>query len=270
MNVASPVPGVGVQNQGQLIADNRILRNVGNITTDESNGNSSYHAMQLWLNRRFSDRIAFQVAYTWGHAISDVSLTSFTNSTSDPFNFNADRGDADLDRRHTFVSNLVYVLPSFNRWGKTANLILGDWQLNGIASYFGATPIEILTGVNTIGTASAVGQRPNYTGAPLYLNTGDSTRHLNPAAFATPAPGQMGTLGKGSVRGKAITNIDFSIAKNWRVKERYGIQFRTEFFNVFNHANFTGFDVDLRNASFGTLNFAQSPREIQLGIKFTF
>ena len=270
MNIASPVPGVGVQDQGILIADNRVLRGVGNITTDESNGNSSYHAMQLWLNRRFSERLAFQVAYTWGHAISDVSLTSFTNSTSDPFNFNADRGDADLDRRHTFVSNLVYVLPSFNRWGKTANFFLGDWQLNGIASYFGATPIEILTGVNTIGTASAVGQRPNYTGAPLYLDTGDSTRHLNPAAFATPAAGQLGTLGKGSVRGKAITNIDFSLAKNWRFKERYGIQFRTEFFNVFNHANFVGFDTDLRNASFGTLNTAQSPREIQLGIKFTF
>lgn len=269
MNIPSPITEE-IQNQGQLIADNRQFLGIGNITTDESNGNSSYHAMQLWLNRRFSERIAFQVAYTWGHAISDVSLTSFTNSTSDPFNFNADRGDADLDRRHTFVSNLVYVLPSFQRWGKAANFILGDWQLNGIASYFGATPIEILTGVNTIGTASAVGQRPNYTGAPLYLNTGDSTQHLNPAAFATPAPGQMGTLGKGSVRGKPITNIDFSLAKNWRFKERYGIQFRTEFFNVFNHANFTGFDTDLRNASFGTLNFAQSPREIQLGLKFTF
>jgi hypothetical protein len=270
MNVASPVPGVGVQNQGQLIADNRVLRNIGSITTDESNGNSSYHAMQLWLNRRFSDRLAFQAAYTWGHAISDVSLTSFTNSTSDPFNFNADRGDADLDRRHTFVSNIVYELPSFQRWGKAANYVLGNWQLNGIASYFGATPIEIITGVNTIGTASAVGQRPNYTGQPLYLNTGDATRHLNPAAFATPAPGQMGTLGKGAVRGKAITNIDFSIAKNWRVKERYGIQFRTEFFNLLNHPNFVGFDTDLRNASFGTLNSAQGAREIQLGIKFTF
>jgi carboxypeptidase family protein len=270
MGVASPVPGVGVQNQGQLIADNRLLSNIGTVNTDESNGNSSYHAMQLWLNRRFSDRLAFQVAYTWGHAISDVSLTSFTNSTSDPFNFDADRGDADLDRRHTFVSNLVYVLPSFQRWGKTANLILGDWQLNGIASYFGATPIDIITGVNTIGTAAAVGQRPNYTGAPLYLNTNDATQHLNPLAFATPAPGQLGTLGKGAVRGKPITNIDFSVAKNWRVKERYGIQFRTEFFNVFNHTNFVGFDTDLRNGSFGTLNSAQSPREIQLGIKFTF
>ena len=70
-----------------MIADNRLLRGIGNITTDESNGNSSYHAMQLWLNRRFSDRLAFQAAYTWGHAISDVALTSFTNTTSDPFNF---------------------------------------------------------------------------------------------------------------------------------------------------------------------------------------
>jgi len=255
---------------GQLIADNRVLRNIGNITTDQSTGDSSYHALQLWLNRRFSKRMAFQAAYTWGHAISDVALTSFTNATSDPFNFASDKGDADLDRRHTFVGNVVYVLPNFRSWGKAAEFALGDWQFNAIASYFGATPIDITTGANTLGTASAVGQRPNYTGAPLYLNTGDSTLHLNPAAFARPAPGQLGTLGKGAVRGTAITNIDFSMAKNWRYRERYGFQFRAEFFNVFNHPNFVGFDTDIRNSTFGTLNSTQGSREIQLGIKFSF
>ena len=86
------------------------------------------------------------------------------------------------------------------------------------------------------------------------IYTGDSTVHLNPAAFARPAPGQLGTLGKGSVRGKAITNIDFSMAKNWRYNERYGFQFRAEFFNIFNHPNFVGFDTDIRNCTFGTLN----------------
>jgi Carboxypeptidase regulatory-like domain len=271
LGVASPVAGVGIQDQGVLIADNRLFRNIGNITTDESNGNSSYHAMQVWLNRRFSDRLAFQVAYTWGHSISDVALTSFTNSTSDPFNFKADKGDADLDRRQTFVSNLVYVLPSVKRWGRAADLALSDWQLNLIGSYFGATPIEITTNANTIGTASAVGQRPNYTGAPLYLNTGDATQFLNPAAFARPAPGQMGSLGKGSVRGKSITTIDFSTAKNWRFKERYGIQFRAEFFNLLNHTNFIGYNVDISQpGAFGLLTATQAPREIQLGIKFTF
>jgi hypothetical protein len=224
----------------------------------------------LWLNRRFSKRVAFQAAYTWGHAISDVALTSFTNTTSDPFNFKTDKGDADLDRRHTFVGNVVYVLPSAKSWGKAADLLLGDWQLNGIVSYFGATPIDIITGANTIGTAAAVGQRPNYTGAPIYLDTGDSTRHLNPAAFARPAPGQLGTLGKGAVRGTPISTVDFSVAKNWRFQERYGFQFRAEFFNLLNHTNFVGFDTDIRNLSFGTLNAAQAPREIQLGVKFTF
>ena len=112
-----------------------------------------------------------------------VSGKPCSNTTSDPFNFKSDKGDADLDRRHTFVGNLVYVLPSFRKWGKAAQYTLGDWQLNGIASYFGATPIELVTNVNTIGTASAVGQRLNYTGAPLYLS-GDPTHHLNPAAFA--------------------------------------------------------------------------------------
>jgi hypothetical protein len=271
LGVASPVPGVGIQNQGTLIADNRLFRGIGNIVTDESNGNSSYHAMQLWLNRRFTNRLAFQVAYTWSHAISDVALTSFTNSTSDPFNFEADRGDADLDRRHTFVGNVVYVLPAVRRWGRAADLALSDWQVNMIASYFGGTPIEITTNANTIGTASAVGQRPNYTGAPLYLNTSDATQYLNPAAFARPAPGQLGTLGRGAVRGKPITTVDFSTAKNWRFKERYGIQFRAEFFNLFNHTNFVGYNLDISQASaFGRLTATQSPREIQLGIKFTF
>jgi hypothetical protein len=270
MNVPSPVPGVGVQDQGQLIADNRLFRGIGNVTTDESNGNSSYHALQVWLNRRFTNSLSFQVAYTWGHSISDVALTSFTNTTSDPFNFNSDKGDADLDRRHTFVTNAVYVTPSVKQWGNVANLFLGEWQLNGIVSYFGATPIDVINGVNSLGTASAVGQRPNYTGAPLYLNTGDPTRHLNPLAFANPAPGQLGSLGKGSVRGKPITNVDFSFAKNFRFKERYNFQFRTEFFNLLNHANFVGFDVDTRNGSFGTLNAAQAAREIQFGFKFTF
>ena len=117
----------------------------------------------------------------------------------------------------------------------------------------------------------AVGQRPNYTGAPLYLEGPDPTRHLNPAAFAVPAAGQLGTLGKGSVRGKPITNVDFSMAKNWRFKERYGFQFRAEFFNLLNHPSFVGFNTNLNAGNdFGTLLNTQSSREIQLGIKFTF
>jgi hypothetical protein len=273
------------QSTDALVANNRVLRGIGPVAMDESTGNSSYNAMQLWVKRRFAERLAFQVAYTWGHAISDVSLGSFTNSTSDPFNYTSDRGDADLDRRHTFTGNVVYVLPDFKRWGPIGNQILGGWQLNGIFSYFGATPIDVTSGVNTLGTAANVGQRPDLVqGVPIYLNGNDSTLHLNPAAFRLPAAGRLGNLGKGVIRGKPITNLDFSINKNWRVKERYGIQFRAEMFNALNHPNFVGFDTALnfqgnatqenfgapQNGGFGTLTAVQSHREIQFGFKFTF
>ncbi len=274
------------QSTDALISANRRLQGVGPITMSQSTGDSSYHGLQLWLNRRFSDRLAFQTAYTWGHAISNIPLTSFSNSTSDPFDYDLDRGDSDLDRRHTLVANAVYVLPSFNSLGTVASSILGDWQLNGIFSYFGATPIDVTSGVNTIGTAGSVNPRPNLvSGVPIYLNSDDPTQFLNPAAFSLPDVGQFGNLGRGAVRGKSSTNVDFSINKNWTVRERYGIQFRAEMFNALNHTNFGGYNLGLNfggsvtdpanfgrvtNGSFGTLGTAQAPREIQFGLKFTF
>src|SRR4030095_3664363 len=147
---------ITTQDAGILTADNRPLRGIGNVTTDLSDGNSTYNALQVWVNRRFTDRLAFQAAYTWGHAISDVALTSFTNATSDPFNYKTDKGDADLDRRHTFVGNVVYELPTFKNWGRAADLALSDWQLNGILSYFGSTPIELVNPRNHLGLASGV------------------------------------------------------------------------------------------------------------------
>lgn len=255
----------------------------------QSTGNSNYNGLQVWLNRRFADRLSYQVSYTWSHTISDIPITSFTNSTTDPFNYALDKGDADLDRRHSLVGNMVYQLPSFKN--SAAKHLLGDWQLNAIYSYFGSTPVDVLSGANTYGTAGNVNPRPNLVqGVPIYLNTSDSTQWLNPAAFALPGVGQIGSLGKGSIRGKPISNIDFSINKNWRFKEKYGLQFRAEMFNAFNHTNFVGFNNNLQfdgvqflssglpnpnfgnptNGSFGRLTAAQNPREIQFGMKFTF
>lgn len=279
----------GQQGAADTLANaNRRLPGLGNIALSESTGNSTYHALQLWLNRRFSDRLAFQASYTWGHAITDVALGSFTSSTTDPFNYDLDRGDADLDRRHIFVFNAVYNLPSFSSWGSFASKILGDWQFNTIASFLAGPPIEVTSGANTAGLAAnpAAGLRPELVqGVPIYVSVpGDKTRFLNPAAFALPGIGQFGSLGRGVIRQPGIENIDFSVVKNWKVRERYGLQFRAEMFNAFNHTNFSGFNVNLglenninnpnfgqvTNGSFGRFNAARDPREIQFGLKFSF
>ena len=279
------------KNVDALVAANRRIPTLGPITMAQSTGNSSYHGMQVWLNRRFADRLSYQVSYTWSHTISDIPITSFTNSTTDPFDYALDKGDADLDRRHSLVGNMVYQLPTFSNRGAAIKHLLGDWQLNAIYSYFGATPVDILSGANTYGTAGNVNPRPNLVeGVPIYLDSPDKTLWLNPAAFALPGVGQIGSLGKGSIRGKPISNVDFSAVKNWRFKERFGFQFRAEMFNAFNHTNFVGFNNNLmfdpvqvrasgdlnpnfgksNNGAFGTLTNAQAPREIQFGLKFTF
>jgi len=82
---------------------------VADIFMSESTGDSSYRALQIWANRRFSDRLAFQAAYTWSHAITNTPLEFSGSGATDPFNYNLDHGDADLDRRQMFVANAVYV-----------------------------------------------------------------------------------------------------------------------------------------------------------------
>jgi hypothetical protein len=255
----------------------------------ESTGDASYHALQIWANRRFSERLAFQAAYTWSHAITNVPLAAFNNGATDPFNYNLDHGDADLDRRQMFVANAVYVLPSIKKGGAVASQILGGWQLNGIVSLLGGTPIDVYSGANTAGLADSfrnIGQRPNLIlGVPVYLhNAGDSLQYLNPAAFSLPEVGRFGSLGRGSIRGPGSKNFDFSVVKNWRMYDRYSLQFRAEMFNAFNHPNFNSLDTGLSldnvagsenfgqplNSNFGRITATRGPREIQFGLKFNF
>ncbi len=276
-------------NANDLINASRRLPGVATVFMHESTGDSSYHALQFWANRRFSERLAFQAAYTWSHAITNIPLTAFSAGATDPFNYNLDRGDADLDRRQMVVANAVYVLPSLKSWGAIASHILGDWQLNGIASFLGGTPWDVASGANTAGLAASFhnsAQRPNLvSGVPVYLhNPSDALQYLNPAAFSLPAIGTFGNLGRGAIRGPGSKNFDLSVVKNWRMRDRYNLQFRAEMFNAFNHANFKWVDAGLRldnvagdenlgkplNPNFGRITATRGPREIQFGVKFNF
>jgi len=273
-------------NLNTIVSQSRRFPNLGPITMSESTGNSNYNGLQVWLNRRYSNRFSYSVAYTWSHALSNVPLTSFTSGTTDPFNYHLDYGDADLDRRHSFVANAVYELPSMKKWGSFANAALGGWQMNTIISYYGGVPLDVYSGINPnyfglAATPNNGGFRPNLVpGVPIYLSTSAATFFVNPAAFAPPAPGTFGNLSRGLVRQPSLTNVDFSMNKNFQLTERYRLQLRAEFFNVFNHPNFNGFANTVfgtgtlttgpTNGAFGQLNSDRGPRNIQFGIKLNF
>jgi hypothetical protein len=278
-------------NLNSIVTASTRFPNLGPILMSESTGNSNYNGLQVWLNRRFTDRLSYSVAYTWSHALSDVPLTSFTSGTTDPFNYHLDYGDADLDRRHTFVANAVYELPSLKEWNGAARAIIGGWQANTIISYYGGVPLDVYSGVNAnyngLRAAPANGGlRPNLVpGQPIYLSGPDKTLYLNPAAFSLPALGQFGNLSRGLVRQPSLTNVDFSMNKNFALTERARLQLRAEFFNLLNHASFNGFGNSAfitgrlangtgvtvaPNGAFGVLNSDRGPRQIQFGIKLNF
>ena len=251
------------------------------VTRDESTGDSNYHALQVWVDRRFSNRLAFQTAYTLSRTISNVPTQSYISATTDVFNYDLDKGYADLDRRHALVFNAVYALPSFKERGALFSNIFGDWQFNTIASYYSGTPLNIILGTDRAGLGNSTTQRPDLvSGARIYVNnSSDRSLLINRDAFATPTAGTFGNLKRGDVRAPSIKNIDFSLAKNWRMKERFGLQFRAEMFNAFNFVNFRGhnltvagggIDNNLSNGGFGRAGSTRGPREIQFGLKFTF
>jgi hypothetical protein len=274
-----------------VITQSLRFPNLGPVTMSESTGNSNYNGLQVWLNRRFTNNLSYSVAYTWSHALSDVPLTSFTSGTTDPFNYHLDYGDADLDRRHTFVANAVYQMPSLKAWNGFARAVLGGWQANTIISYYGGVPLDVFSGAppnyNGLRANPANGGlRPNLVpGQPIYLGGSDPVNYLNPAAFALPALGTFGNLSRGLVRQPSLTNVDFSMNKNFALTERARLQFRAEFFNLLNHPSFNGFGNSsfnvgqtegvpgvtvTRNGAFGNLNSDRGPRQIQFGIKLNF
>jgi len=286
-----------VSNLTDTVAQSRRFPNLGPITMSESTGNSNYNGLQVWLNRRFTNQLSYSVSYTWSHTLSDVPLSSFTSGTTDPFNYHLDYGDSDLDRRHTFVANAVYQMPSFKNWGKVAQAFIGGWQANTIISYYGGVPLDVFSGVNAnynglAATPGNGGLRANLVpGQPIYLSGGDKTRYLNPAAFSLPASGQFGNLTRGLVRQLGLTNVDFSVNRNFALTERARLQFRAEFFNLFNHTQFNGFGntafitgrpandaagntvpgVTVNpNSAFGILTSDRGPRNIQFGLKLNF
>jgi hypothetical protein len=128
------------------------------------------------------------------------------------------------------------------------------------------------------------------SGQPIYLGGSDPTNYLNPAAFSLPAPGTFGNLSRGLVRQPSLTNVDFSLNKNWTMAERYRLQFRAEFFNLLNHPSFNGFAntpfninnrvdsagnalpgfVVTQRQGFGQLTSDRGPRNIQFGLKLNF
>ncbi|MGH9913996.1 MAG: TonB-dependent receptor, partial [Pyrinomonadaceae bacterium] len=208
--------------------------------------------------------------YTFSKSIDTNSLNSQGVIIQNSFDVGNSRGLSDYDARHRFVINAIYELPF------KGNRLVEGWQLSTIVQSQSGNPVNIIRGTGGLtGVLNTV--RPDVTG-PITIN-GTPEQFFDTSVFSsrtTPVLG-FGNLGRNVVIGPGFNNVDFSVIKNTKLTEKMSIQFRTEFFDLFNHANFGQPGRSVDSDTFGRIlstRFATgdsgSSRQIQFAMKFLF
>ncbi len=238
--------------------------------------NSNYHSLQSKLDRRFSNGFALTTAYTWAKAIDTTGADN--GGFRYYINPQRNRARADGDVRHVFVQSYIYELP-FGKGKKMLTSgpmawIAGGWQVNGILTLQTGTPFNMgVPGgiINAPGNAND----PNLIGAySAPKGVGTHTQWFDRNAFAQPAAGTFGNIGRNVFNGPGLFNIDASLFRRINITERWKAELRMESFNLTNSPKFNNPNGDITSPNFGRVTGAQGapngPREIQLGLKIIF
>jgi hypothetical protein len=248
-------------------------------------GNSSYEAGQVKVEKRFSKGLSFLASYTFGKSIDYQSATHGSaqpgEGIQNGLDFKADRAVSDFDVPQNFVFSFVYNLPfgAGQRFGggagKVPRYLMTGWQVNGIIGAHSGFPVNIYipfdnanTGSGTVGSL----ERPSVSGPLLPSGFHRSLQEWfdTTAVFLAPFGTAYGNLGRNPIRQDRFSNVDFGLTKNSKLTERTSLEFRSEFFNLFNHPNFGPPDGNFSDLTFGQVLSAGNPRFIQFGLKFLF
>ena len=246
---------------GNAINAYRPYSNYGTLTWWAHDGNSSYNGLQTLIRVHYT-KLQLQAAYTWSHSISDIILDDSSGGlgvqtrTYYP-DTRLDRGNGNTNRPNNFVANATYFLPLLSGANWMARGVLGGWQVSGITTAANGNNFTIYQGgaensgalvpggVSTLNSLVQTGftnpLRPLLTGQSCTTGRQGNTI-INPGAF-TLVGYAIGTIPsnvepRGFCGGPNFVNTDFAVDKNWKIREMATIQFRLDFFNLFNHPNF--------------------------------
>lgn len=270
-NVNLPPPGPGA------VDARRPIQGVGGVFVTAPNVNSTYHALLGKLERRFTAGFSVLASYTLGHSIDGGGNN---NDQSDPAPVNPrdlklHKGNSNYDVRQRIVTSVVWELP-FGKGRRLANsntvakAMLGGWQLAGIASAQTGQPFSVSQSVDNTNTGGAA--RPDRLrdgNLPSDLRT--PTHWFDLDAFATPNGFNYGNSGRNILRAPGQHNIDLSVARTFQLGERFRLQYRGEFFNLFNTPQFGLPAASIGAAGVGIIGSVVTPeRQIQMALKLQF
>lgn len=254
----------------------RIYPTLGSITEIRNGARSWYHSWQLGLQKRMGRYLTFTSNYTLSKSIDTSSYAQDGGVTEgpNPFNRRLNRALSDFDTTHNFSNSVLWALPTLKDSSPLVRAVAGGWQIDGIIRVQSGFPFSV-TDNRDLGLAGiGSGVRADLAGNP-YLPASRSrgervAKYFNTGAFAPAGPGTFGASGRNILRGPGFVNVDSSLLKNFRVQERWALQFRSEFFNLLNRPNFGQPNSLLTSPVFGRILTAADPRILQLGLKVIF
>lgn len=272
-NVANYIPGRSTR--ANFNERRPYWPDFGAVRVAKSIANSTYHAAIFTVERRFSNNWSVTGSYTWSKSIDNAINAGSANTAviNNPFNWNSDRGRADSDRTHALVVSYLWDMPRLKGWNPVLRHLLGGWQNNGIISAYSGLVYSISAGIDQSLTANGADRADVVGNWKLDANRpkGDQIlRWFNPAAFALQPEGTFGNSGRNNLRGPGSANVDWGLFKQIPIVERHTLQFRAEFFNLFNRTNLGLPNNNLQSAQFGRITSAGSPRVIQFALKYAF
>jgi TonB-dependent receptor-like protein len=263
----------------------RISKVLSDLPYFAPQGFSNYNALTLNLEKRFSEGLSLLANYTWARALGVApAITLGINDVpiQNPFDLKREYGPLEFDVINRVSISYIYDLPFgkgksyLSSASRVLNHLVAGWQINGITTFQGGFPITPVLGFSLGKTDTP--SRPNAIGDPTKTSR-QPNDWISAAAFAVPSDAQVaagnfyGNAGRGSMRAPGLTNFDFSILKNFTLREDVRLQFRTELFNITNTPFFGipgGVGTNFNSPTFGKVTVAGDPRVIQFGLKLIF
>jgi hypothetical protein len=248
----------------------------GTGTYYDTRDNSNYNALEMKVEKRYSQGLTFTVGYMYGKSIDGSTNDQGGGEGADnPFNLRTMRGLSGLDVGQRFVSSFGAELPFgkgkafLSDASRAADLILGGWQVGGIVTFQGGFPFTPVIASDPANVAFAYARRPDRIG-PGTVDKCTRERCFNVADFRVPQPFTIGNSGRNILRGPGINNWDLSIFKRFHMTERLYWEFRAEWFNAFNNTQFNNPANNIELATGGQIFSAKDPRIGQFGLKLYF
>lgn len=249
---------------------------LGSVMYFQGANNASYNALQASVNKRMTRGFLFSAAYTFSKVLDYYSLI-FENviTTQNPDDLRSERGPASFDRRHVFAGSFVWELPRLPSGSHAvARALLDGWQMSGIWRLSSGASLTVSSGRDN--SLTGVGaDRPDVLRNPRLPadrpRQEKILRYFDPDAFVMNAIGRFGNAGRGIIEGPGFANVDFNLSKNFHWGERWRLQFRSEFFNLFNRVNLGSPGLSVAApANLGRIFSAGDARAVQLALKLSF